>query len=578
MFACQAMNAPAITANSLTGRTRYQSSGFVNVGPFLLWNLLALAVAALLAAFMFWLFHVGHYYVIFVPILCALPVAGLAQLAVAKGHCRNRLVGLLTGLALGVVLYLGSYYVGMIYHLGPRAAARPDLLVQYIRFRMATDVERSAYSSRDDEDRPQRRPGSNGTNWVRFAIESLSAVGIVTAAAYRRSRKTYCEHCKRWLTRETTPFEPAQAAGIVESLQTGSARALAALCATPPYATVPNTTLAVDYCPSLKEGRAQDCPVFVSLKSLTANAKGVTFDAFEQAKGKLIERGVQLNPSELPALAPRFPVFEAYAGRAAVASLLPTEEPAESGEEREPAGPVADISPLGSDHIGKVLTRKRILLGNALAIIGLVSFIGGLALLAWGASMLEGADKATSAPPGAGVALCVLGGALVLTALTGMLFDSSFGGNRMLRKAFRSELARRTGVLVEPNDPDALFVEVVPKLNWGKVMLDNASDIGLLLVDKARREIRFEGDNERWRVPAASITSCEVEKYVHGQGAGATKLFYVVLRATRREGFWEVPLRERRGHGVLSSKRKKLAHQLAAAIQELRGLGSGRTP
>ena len=72
-------------------------------------------------------------------------------------------------------------------------------------------------------------------------------------------------------------------------------------------------------------------------------------------------------------------------------------------------------------------------MGNALAIIGLVSFIGGLALLAWGASMLEGAGKGTSAPPGAGVALCVLGGALGLTALTGMLFDSSFGGNRMLR-------------------------------------------------------------------------------------------------------------------------------------------------
>ena len=79
-------------------------------------------------------------------------------------------------------------------------------------------------------------------------------------------------------------------------------------------------------------------------------------------------------------------------------------------------------------------------------------------------------------------------------------------------------------------------------------------------------------------MPAASITSCEVEKYVHGQGAGATKLFYVVLRATRREGFWEVPLRERKGYGLLSSKRKKLAHRLAAAIEEIRGPGSGSIP
>ena len=131
-------------------------------------------------------------------------------------------------------------------------------------------------------------------------------------------------------------------------------------------------------------------------------------------------------------------------------------------------------------------------------------------------------------------------------------------------------MVTNTPILVEPNDPDALFVEVVPKLNWGKAMLENASDIGLLLVDQARREVRFEGDKERWRVPAASITSCEIEKFVHGQGAGATRIFYVVVRATRREGFWEVPLRERTGHGLLSSKRKNLAGRLAAAIQKIR--------
>ncbi len=67
---------------------------------------------------------------------------------------------------------------------------------------------------------------------------------------------------------EATPFEPTQAAAIVESLQTSSARALAALCATLPYNTVPNPMPAGDSGPSLKQGRAQDCPVFVSLKSI----------------------------------------------------------------------------------------------------------------------------------------------------------------------------------------------------------------------------------------------------------------------------------------------------------------------
>src|SRR5258708_7690521 len=131
------MNTPSITANSLTRRTHYKSSGAINFGAFLLWSLLALAVAGLLAAFMFWLYHVGHYYIIIVPFVCAAAVAGMARLAVSKGHCRNGLVGLLTGLFLGIILYLGSYYIAMLYYVGPEAAANPDLFVQYIRLRLA---------------------------------------------------------------------------------------------------------------------------------------------------------------------------------------------------------------------------------------------------------------------------------------------------------------------------------------------------------------------------------------------------------------------------------------------------------
>jgi hypothetical protein len=568
------MNTPNIMANSLTGRTRYASSGAINFGAFLLWTSLAFFVAGLLASFMYWLYHIGHYYIIVVPLVCALAVAGMMRLAVAKGHCRNGWMAALAGFGLGLILYLGSYYVGMVYNLGPGVAAKPEVLLHYIRFRLATDVTRDAAAPNDDRDRPSRRSGEPGLNWFRFALESIGVLGIVTAAAYRRSRKTYCESCQRWLVRETTPFEPDKAAGIIESLQVGSARSLAAIFVTPPYTTIPNTTLAVEYCPSLKEGKSRDCPVFVSLKNITANPKGATVDAFEQSKGKVIESLVQLSPAELPALAPRFPLFEAYAGRAAVASLLPAEA-VEADREEPDEGELAEITTLGSDHHGRVLTRKRMWLGNAFALIGIVGFIGGLGLLAWGASMLE--HKGGTGANSAGVALCVIGGVSVLIALTGMLFDSSFGANRSLRKAFKSELSRRSGVLVEPNDPDALFIEVVPKLNWGKMMLDNADDIGLLLVDKARREVRFEGDKERWRVPAGSITSCEVEYWVHGEGAGRSKLFYTVLRATRRSGFWEAPVRERRGMGLLSSKRKKLASRLAAAIQEIRDPGAVRS-
>jgi len=94
--------------------------------------------------------------------------------------------------------------------------------------------------------------------------------------------------------------------------------------------------------------------------------------------------------------------------------------------------------------------------------------------------------------------------------------------------------------------PAALFVQVIPRANWGKLKLDDASDLGFLRVDPQKRELLFEGDNEQYRVPGAAITSCEIEVFVSGQGThGATTLYRVVLQANHPSGFWEVPIAQR---------------------------------
>lgn len=568
------MNTSFQSTRSLTGRTHYQSSGSVSFHRLLPWMTPALAAAAALAVFMYWLFHVGHYYIIIVPLICALGIAGLTRLAIAKGHCRNRLAGAFMGFLLAMVLYPGSYYVGMVHQFGADMAARPDLLPQYIRFRIATDVIRDSHGN----DEPERvRRGSHVMNGVRFSIELIGVTAIIVVAGYRRSQKAYCEQCQCWLARDVTMFSPEQTAPLLDSLESASARALAMLCATAPHNSLPNTTLAIEYCPSLKTSIRRDCPVYLSLKSVIANAKGATLDEFEQAKGKLLENRVLLNPDELPALALRFPFLESSAGRVAVSALLAETQSSRSPEESQDAGPKEEITNLSPDFNGKVLTRKMAWQGNALALLGVIAFIGGLGLLAWGASILE-RDRIGPSQKTSGIVLCATGGTSVLVALIGILCDSTFGGNRLLRKRFVAQVATRTGVLVEPGNPDALFIEVVPKTNWGRNMLDTASDVGLLVIDKSRREIRFEGDKERWRLPAGRISQCDVEHYTHGQGLGATKLYYVVLRVNRHEGFWEAPIRERRGVGILNSKRRKRARKLAAAIDEIRGAPAAHAP
>ena len=90
-----------------------------------------------------------------------------------------------------------------------------------------------------------------------------------------------------------------------------------------------------------------------------------------------------------------------------------------------------------------------------------------------------------------------------------------------------------------------MYVGVVPRQNWGRVMLEDCQDVGLLKTDPGRRELLFEGARQRWRIPADSIESCELEEYTVGPpGPNRNNVFLLaVLRVSRDGGAWEAPLR-----------------------------------
>src|ERR1043166_6410748 len=144
------------------------------------------------------LFILGHYYIFFVPLIAALAVGGLINLAVNKGHCRNAIIAGAAGFCAGIVLYLGQYYSGMIHDFGSEAASHPEFLPKYIRLRMATEVTHDVGRPEEDEPKKPTR-ADNYFNWVRFVFELALAVGITTAAGLKRSKKMYCETCRRWM-------------------------------------------------------------------------------------------------------------------------------------------------------------------------------------------------------------------------------------------------------------------------------------------------------------------------------------------------------------------------------------------
>lgn len=559
-------------AEAFPGRTFYAGKG-VNWSRFLLWLFPVFIVVAILAEIMAQLYVAGHYLIFIVPFAAALAVAGMMNLAVNKGHCRSAIVSGLAGFCAGLALYMGYFYLGMIHDFGPEIIGHPEALPTYIHLRMEVQKTHDVNDAHSEDDNKMPTSFDVAMNWVFFAFEFGLVLVMTTGAGLRRARKPYCESCQRWMVRDFTQFDPGSADELLDALRVHSARSLAALSAGAPFATIPNVSLAADYCPSLKDGVPRDCPVYVSVKNINSAPKQAALDTFEQSKGKLLVRGLQLNTDELAALAPRFKIFETLTGRSAVAALLPSEPPEEPTENKDLV--YAEITPLTDDHAGKVLTRKNILIMSAISLLVLAGFFAGMGLMLGGIFLAfpdhPPIDGVSPTEKTCGLALIVFGGIWFLFSIGIALVNPSYFGTRFFRKLHRNELARRIALMVDANDPEALFVEIVPKLNWGKVMLENASDLGLLVVDRSKRQLRFEGDKERWRIPAAAIVSCQIEIYVHRQGNSSTKIYYVTVRANHRNGFWEAPIRERIGYGLLSRRRKKSAEELFQAIESIRG-------
>jgi hypothetical protein len=542
---------------SFPGRVFYRASGGVRLGLFLLWLLPAIATAALMALLLFWLFLNGYYYLIVMPVLVSLPVAGLIRLAVGKGHCRNWLLGGLAGLCAAALLYLGYFYCGMVYHWGPRAMSRPDLLPAYIKARMKSDVVRDVGGSKESATR------STGMNWLMFGFDSsiIMLVGVFTGV--QRSRKPYCEICKRWMMRHVTSLSPKASAAVLNALQIGSSQELAALCTAPVYSSVPYLGVGIDLCPSVQEGGSRGCPVYISAKQVLQSPNVAKADPIDQARGKVLLRTLQATSAEMVALAPRFKMLENITGASAFRPSV-TEKPAPAVQHDLPV----EISAVEPKYAGKVVSRAMIWGGTILTLAPLLTFFAGLGLMLWATTILEG----TATPTGKFIAFGMLGVATVfmIGGLTVGLKNPSFLANRILKKRLRRELALRPKRMVNPDNPDALHVEIVPKANWGKLMLYSASDIGLLLLDQVRREVLFEGDRQRFRVPVDALTYSGLETFVLHQGHTKITYYYVVLRIESATLFWEAPIRLQTGSGLGRKKRKKEMTLLFDRIRQMR--------
>jgi len=229
-----------------------------------------------------------------------------------------------------------------------------------------------------------------------------------------------------------------------------------------------------------------------------------------------------------------------------------------------PEMPAADVQLVPPPHGGTVLTGSAIVIGNLCALAPLVPLALAVGLMVLG--YLIGFRSGDGVPLERlllGLGLMGVGFLLSSLSLVVSLLHAGTFGNLYLKARMRRHSAMRPGRLVRAEDPGARFIEVVPRENWHRVMLDTASDVGFLQVDTERRELLFEGDRERWRIPGAAILSCAPEPLTVG---GGMKYYMITLRANHPEGNWERPFGLRGATGVFPGKRQRKTQELHAEI------------
>jgi hypothetical protein len=238
--------------------------------------------------------------------------------------------------------------------------------------------------------------------------------------------------------------------------------------------------------------------------------------------------------------------------------------------------PTIELKPVLPGYEGKVLTRKNNIQGNLCGLLVLAAFFGGMATFLGGIYFLSPDEStprhAISALRIAGsIAMIVCGATLGILGGSVGLGNPSAPGNRLFlartRKSFRSRPER----WLDLDDTENIFVEMVPRKNWGRIMLETAEDIGFLQIDEERREILFEGDRECYRVPAEAIISCELERVATGSDESKSIVHYmIVIRAHKGSAIWETSLAPRWiAWNVNNNKRWARAEEIQRRILSL---------
>jgi len=220
----------------------------------------------------------------------------------------------------------------------------------------------------------------------------------------------------------------------------------------------------------------------------------------------------------------------------------------------------ATVTAIPERYANRVHTRITPFIGTAIGLLPLVFMVAGFCLMAYGLSFAFPPDgnQATGLQLVVSIALTTVGSALALGLAILGIRRPQWAAQTFFDGILKRSFELRPGALVRWRDPDVQLVDIIPRKNW-RVMLQNDTDCGLLVVDERERELRFEGDIERYRIPGAAIEESRVESWSSGQFT----YHYVVNRIWRDGEIWELVLNPSNGPSGLAAVANKA---VAAAL------------
>ncbi|MGE3314589.1 MAG: hypothetical protein AB7O26_05685 [Planctomycetaceae bacterium] len=550
-------------------RDVYRSTGNVSLLLFPPLACVTVLVAIIMAFVLAEVFFGGYYLIIGAPFIGFLPVLGCLYGAITVGKCRNRFLAFVLAVTAAAAFYPGYYHACLIRTFGLPVAASPHLFLSYLDFRMENDVqEDAAAAGRENDPAKPPKQGSKVLNWMMFTIEFLLVWGFAIGLALSRSSKAFCEECQAWKNHHQLRLPLGSGKRILEEFERGSLAIVQTIPAAPGASNDSACELTVECCPN-----SARCPTYFSLKDLSESAgplqtfKGLMQNRTGPGTAWLVKQQSML-PTEIQDIS------------AVITALrsLPEVKDLPAPDRKESIVPVAKLPfervtralatikrvppPTG----GNVLTTGHLIVETLIGFSPLLLAIGGGIVAAYASSWKDQLGEAGS------IALMVAGGVLIPASLIYLVLYADLMPSLYLMSLLRRELDRRVDAIVDYRDEDVIAIQVIPRQNWSRMKLEDAADVGYLRVDTQRRELLFEGDQERYRIPADSIKSIEIEGYAApGDQTGTAAQFVVVLRAETETGPWEAPIAHRHVFAKprTSQKKRELVIELQDRIREI---------